>query len=322
LDSGKRAIEWLYAQLKIDDYWAVRSPDGFRWWADKQAQDIEVVGREEGGPEGAAGYLVAVRTEMLRDVDLDEQRLVVLNSEVMSFASMSGPVYDEADRTLSLRSLARVWEANEEWVDPFLSMAAVLQIAEAATLGPQLAARLGAQTAISGHPDRGVRALPDEMAEAATRLVIPTGRRESVWQAAELQMAAAELHTSPDVLEVNLSTGGFVADVPFGDLPSRCHVLADVPHPRYGSGLFVLQQFPIAPPTEAAGAGLALTFNEIELSREALGYGFGSYAWRGERLHFISFVPNAAYRPALVPHLAASCAQRARSLSILMAESE
>jgi hypothetical protein len=319
LDSGKRAVEWLYAQLRIDDYWAVRGAGGFRWWADKHAQDIEVVGQEQGGPEGAVGHLVTVRTEVLRGVQLDDDKLAALNSEVMSFASMSGLVLDEENGTLSLSSLARVWEENESWVDPFLSMAAVLQLAEAAMFGSQLAARLDAEAAMSGHPEHGVRAQPDEMTEAVAKLVVPTGRRESVWQTAELTMAASQLAGEPDILEVSLEPGGFVMDVPFGELPSRCQVLCDVPHPWYGNGLLVLQQLPIAPPSESVGAALALTLNGIELTREQLGYGFGSYAWRGERMYFISFVPNAAYQPALVPNLAASCAQRARSLAVLMA---
>ena len=321
MDSGERATEWLYAQLKIDDFWAERTPDGFRWWADKQAQTIEVVGQEEGGPEGATGYLVSVCTDVLRHVDLDDVRLAILNQEALSFASMAGLVHDEGGRSLSLRSLARVWEENESWVDPFLSMAAVLQIAEARGLASHLAGRLGADTAISGHPGRGVRAVPDEMVDAVNKLVVPTGRRESVWSPAELQTAAAALDKDPAV-SVAAAPGGFTMDLPFGDLPSRCQVLSDVPHPWYGSGLLLLQQFPVAPPTESTGAGLALTLNGIELSREPLGYGFGSYAWRNERMHFISFFPNASYRPGLVPHLAASCAQRARSLGVMMSESE
>ena len=79
-------------------------------------------------------------------------------------------------------------------------------------------------------------------------------------------------------------------------MPSRCQILNGVKHPFYGSGLLVLQALPLAPPTESEGAGLALAFNGIELAREPLGYGFGSYAWRDQRMYFISFLPNALYR--------------------------
>lgn len=322
MDPGERAIQWLYAQLKIDDYWAERTPDGFRWWADKQAQTIEVAGREEGGPDNATAALVAVRTDVLRGVELDDERRALLNSRVMSFASMAGLVYDTARRTLSLCTLARVLEDNESWVDPFLSMAAVLQIEEARAIAASLAGGLGAESAISGHPARGVRALPDEMAGAVEALVVPTGRRTSVWSPVELQAAAGEIVKVPGVTSLAPEPGGLTADIAFGDLPSRCQVLADVPHPRYGSGLLLLHQFPMAPPTEPEGAGLALALNEIELSRAPLGYGFGSYAWRGERIYFISFLPNALYRAGLLPSLVASCARRAGSLHPLVSAPE
>jgi hypothetical protein len=110
------------------------TPGGFRWWADKQAQTIEIIGEMEGGPDGAVGYVVRVQTDVLRGVDLDAPRLSAINSAIMSFASMSGLVHDVEARTLSFSSLARVWDQNEAWLNPFISMAAVLQIGEARIL--------------------------------------------------------------------------------------------------------------------------------------------------------------------------------------------
>ena len=208
MDAGTRAIEWLFTeQLKVDRHWAVRSPNGFRWWADKQAQTIEIVGQEEGGPGGAVGYLIRVRTDVLRDVVLDEAGLSALNGEVMSFASMAGLVYDEEARTLSLSSLARVWDENEAWVNPFLGMAAVLQIGEARLLAPQLATQLGAEVAISGHPDHGLRAQPDEMADAIGSLVVPTGKGPSVWAAEPFEDAVKDLPDRPASRRPPTATG-------------------------------------------------------------------------------------------------------------------
>ena len=321
MDAGTRALEWLYTrQLKIDDYWAKRTPGGFRWWADKQAQSIEVAGREEGGPGGAVGYLVAVRTDVVRGVELDGEKLSAINSEVMSFAAMAGLVYDEGARTLSLCSLARVWDENESWLNPFLGMAAVLQVGEARALAPRLATLLGAETALSGHPEHGVRAQPDEMADAVESLVIPTGKGPSVWPAGELAHAAAAVGKERGVISASAETDGIAVEVSFGDLPSRCQVLTGARHPLYGAGLLLLQQLPLAPPTEPEGAGFALALNGIELAREPFGYGLGSYAWRDERMYFISFFPNALYRPGLLPHLVASCAQRARSLHAVLSQ--
>ncbi len=321
MDAGTRAIEWLFTeQLKVDRHWAVRFENGFRWWADKQAQTIEIVGQEEGGPGGAVGYLIRVHTDVLRDVALDEVGLSTINGEVMCFASMAGLVYDEEARTLSLDSLARVWDENESWVNPFLSMAAVLQIGEAGLVASQLATRLGAEVAISGHPEHGLRAQPDEMAGAIASLVVPTGRGPSVWAAEPFEDAIKELLTAP--IAPAPDGDGFIAEVAFGDVTSRCQVLPGARHPVYGAGLLVLQQFPLSPPTEPQGAGFALALNDIELSREPLGYGFGSYAWRDEWMYFISFFPNALYRRGLLASLVASCAQRARSLHTILARAD
>jgi hypothetical protein len=321
MDAGTRAIEWLFTgQLKVDRHWAVRSPNGFRWWADKQEQTIEIVGQEEGGPDGAVGYLIRVRTDVLREVVLDEAGLAALNAEVMSFASMAGLVYDEATRSLSLSSLARVWDENESWVNPFLGMASVLQIGEARAMAPQLATRLGAEVAISGHPEHGLRAQPDEMAGVVESLVVPTGRGPSVWAAEPFEDAVKDFLTAP--LSAAPDGDGFIAEVGFGDVSSRCQVLPGARHPVYGAGLLILQQFPLSPPTEPEGAGFALALNDIELEREPLGYGFGSYAWRDQWMYFISFFPNALYRRGLLASLVASCAQRARSLHTIVTRSD
>ena len=318
MDAGTRAIEWLFSeQLKVDRHWAVRSPNGFQWWADKQAQTIEVVGEMEGGPDGAVGYLVRVRTDILRDVVLDEPGLFVLNSEIMSFPSMAGLVYDEEAHTLSFSSLARVWDQNESWLDPFIAMAAVLQIGEARMLAPQLATQLGAEVAISGHPEHGLRAQPDEMADAIASLVIPTGKGGSVWAAEQFESAVED--RCRDRSGVGSPDGdGFHVEVAFGDVPSRCQFLPGARHPVYGAGLLIMQQLPLTPPTEPNGARFALALNAMELASEPLGYGFGSYAWRDQWMYFVSFFPNALFRRGLLPNLVVSCAQRARSLRGLL----
>jgi hypothetical protein len=323
VNAGTRSIEWLFSeQLKVDRHWAVRTPEGFRWWADKQEQRIEIVGEMEGGPDGAVGYLVRVQTDVLREVDLNAANLSAINGAIMSFASMSGLVHDAEARTLSLSSLARVWDQNEAWLNPFISMAAVLQIGEAQMLAPQLATQLGAEVAFSGHPDHGLRAVPDEMAGAIESLIIPTGNGPAVWGAEEFESAVREYLSDAVKISATPEGDGFIMEVPFGDASSRCQILPGARHPLYGAGLLIVQQLPLSAPSESEGAGFALALNEIELSREPLGYGFGSYAWMDRWMYFVSFFPNASYRPGMLPNLVASCAQRARSLPEILARAE
>ena len=74
MNTGMKTIEWLFSeQLKVDDKWSVRTPNGFRWWADRNEQTVEVVGQET-GPDGEIGYFVSVRTELLRSLHLGDRR--------------------------------------------------------------------------------------------------------------------------------------------------------------------------------------------------------------------------------------------------------
>ena len=82
VNTGEASIEWLFSeQLRVDEEWSIRTPTGFKWWADKNAQTIEVID-EETDPDGNTGYLISVRTEFLRDLDLNDRELSLLNIEL------------------------------------------------------------------------------------------------------------------------------------------------------------------------------------------------------------------------------------------------
>ena len=45
MNTGEKTLEWLYQeQLKVDERWSLRAPNGFTWWADKNAQKVELIG--------------------------------------------------------------------------------------------------------------------------------------------------------------------------------------------------------------------------------------------------------------------------------------
>jgi hypothetical protein len=319
MNAGMKTVEWLFnEQLKVDPEWSVRTPAGFRWWADKNAQTIEVVG-EEAGPDGDIGYFVSVRTELLRSLNLGDRELAAIHALLMPFASMAGPVYDQHSKTLSLCSLVRVHEAISQWMNPLISVAAVLQIGEARIVASELAKELHAEEALSGPPNRGIRPAPDEMAEVIATLVAPMGERPSQWTTAEIQGTVDSYMNQPPALLANAGGAGFTVEFPHGDQSSLCQAMADQPHPRYGNGLLLLQSFPVTGKSDTDGARLALSLNGVELSERPFGYGFGSYAYRENSLHFTSFFPNALYRPGLLPRIYFSCAQRAREMSLRLA---
>jgi hypothetical protein len=191
MNVGEQVVDWLFStQLQVDEEWSVRTPTGFTWWADKNAQTIEIVA-EETAPDGEIGYLVSVRTEMLRGVELTDAALAALNDGPMRRAAMSGPVYDIDARTVSLCALALVSADIAPWMRILLSAAAVLQIGEARSLGPALALSVGAQQAVSGHPHNGIRPAADQMAFAA-RLFSEVGKAPCRWPEAEFRDAVAQ----------------------------------------------------------------------------------------------------------------------------------
>jgi len=321
VNAGEQTIDWLYReQLQIDDRWSVRTERGFTWWADQNAQTVEIID-EETGPDGEVGYLIGVRTEMITDLDLTEAALGELNEGPMRCAALSGPVYDRQTSTLSLCSLGRVHSEVAEWMGVLLGSAAVTQIAEARLLGPDMAEALGGRPAISGHPENGPRPEPDEMIDAV-RVFVDQGRAPCQWPAEQFDAAVHDFMRQPPSIMASAGGQGFTVEFPYGVKSSLCQVMGDAPHPLYGNGLLILQRFPFAVDTDAKGVELALTLNDTELTRNVTGYGFGSYVWDNNMICFTGFVPNALHRQVILPNLYFTCAARARAMSVFLLDQD
>lgn len=317
MNIAEGTIDWLASdQFGIDEQWSYLLPTGFTWWPDQYAQTVEIVS-EQTGPTGETGYLVCVRTELLRDLDLTDTALAEINALSMRYAAMSGPVYDAEARRLDLWSLVRVHDDNGLWIRHLLAAAAVTQIAETRMLAPALAERAGALPATSGHPESGERTIPAGMATAAS-VFVTAGEDPCAWPEAEFRDTV-----SRHMIGIPGATAGgrgFSVEFPFGARTSHCRVLGDQPHPLYGNGLLVLQRFDIETGSETEGIRLALSLNAADLTRELTGYGFGSYTYADGAIYFTGFVPNALYKPGLLGNLYHSCAARAQAMAARFAE--
>lgn len=319
MNAGKETIDWVYNKtLQVEDEWSVRNAQGFQWWAENHAQTVESIG-EEKGPEGLTGYFISVRTDLLKSVDLNSSSLEIINAVLMRTASMAGPVYDPATGDLSLCSLVRVYDNISQWMRPFIAVAAVLQLEDARSMGTELAETLNAKQAISTHPEGGMRPEPDAIFDIINAIIIPEGEKPCQWPDTEFQSAVDDCMQQPPALLANAGGSGFAVEFPYGEESSLCVAKGDTPHPRYGNGLFILQSFPVVGFDELDGVNLALTLNETELSQGPLGYGFGSYTFDDHTICFTSFFPNALYKPGFLPNLYHACAQRARAMSVRLA---
>jgi hypothetical protein len=318
MNAGEKTIDWLFReQLRVDPEWSIKLPTGFIWWADRHAQTIEMLGSET-NEDGETAYLISTRTEMLRNLELTAGASAGINALLMCFASMAGPVFDEKTGTLSLCSLVRVHEPIREWMSGLISLASVLQIAEARILAPDLAKLFGAESAESGHPLNGQRPLPDELAEIVKNLIAPAGRQPCKWLSEEFEQVVNDYMRRPPCLLATNGSLGFTAEFPFGRESSLFRGTGREPHPRYGNGLLLLQLFRADDLSKEEGVRLALALNSSELTENPAGYGFGSYCYREGCVRFTSFLPNAAYRQGLLPNFYYAGASRACHLSILL----
>lgn len=316
MNTGEQTLDWLYnEQLKINDEWAIRTPKGFQWWADKNAQTIEVIG-EETGPNGEIASLISVRTEFLCNLELTDHALAAMNALLMVFASMAGPVYNAEKRSLELCTLVRVHQGIRPWMNSLISVAAVMQIAEARIMANEASRVLAAKEAVSGHPERGIRQDPDQMVGVVAGLIVPAGKEPCRWSAKDFQDVVNQYMQGPPALGASADGPGCAAEFPYGERSSLCLMRADQPHPRYGNGLFLLQTFPVGEMSDAEGAKLALALNAEELTVKPSGYGFGSFVYRDGGIHFTTFLPNVTYGTGLLPNIYFANASRAREMAI------
>lgn len=314
---AEEVIGWLRAErLKVGEQWSYPLPTGFSWWAAEHCQTVEILG-EETGPNGESGYLVCVRTELLRDVDLTDAALDALNALPMRCASMSGPVYDADARMLDLWTLIRVTDDNGGWTRSLLAGAAVTQLAEAGTLAPVLASAIGAQSATSAHPVQGQRNSPAEVV-VDFGAYVRAGDEPCAWPEAEFRDVLSRYGDL--AVAVDAGRSGFTVEFPFGGQTSQCRVLGDQPHPLYGNGLLVVQSFPVDSGSALDGIRLALSLNAADLTSEPAGYGIGSYSYADGAMHFSGFVPNALHEPGLLPNLYLSAAARAQRMAVRFVE--
>ncbi len=321
MNSGELTIDWLYReQLRVDEVWSVKTSQGFTWWADRHAQRVEVIGSEP-GPDGNAGYFVRVKTDLVRDLTLDDKALGGINL-LMSTATMLGPVYDPETKVLSLASLVRVHEGIREWMSALISVAAMLQIADAHFLGTPISGMTGGTSAESGHPTGGFRSRPDELAVEFTPVVAAAGAKPSSWRGAEFRQAVEQYMQQPPALLATYGGQGVTIEFPYGGGSSLCEMKGDEAHPRIGNGLLLLQKFPVDRMSDADGTRLALELNSQELDHRPAGYGFGSYCYRDGCVTFTAFIPNAAYRHGLLPNLYFTCLARARAMSVRFADDD
>jgi hypothetical protein len=156
--TGRLADAW-----KVDAEWKSEIRGGFRWWAHRLEQRITVDERPVtvGDDVDATEYILRAETAVLANVP-DQDAAVRLLAEVNQRSGTFALCYEPAQRAIVAVSAATM----VGWHEPiyrWFSYAAILQVCAAEDWAGALAAELGAEVAVSGHPEGGRRTEPDEM---------------------------------------------------------------------------------------------------------------------------------------------------------------
>jgi hypothetical protein len=309
MDVGTTLVDSVYSIMQIDDDWSVRGERGFTWWAGDLRQDIWA--EPSFDDYGEELVRVHARTEIARDVAVDPGSEFGLSS-LGIFASLSGLVYEEHAKALSLSSSVYAHEQNLQWIGPLLSLSAAIQVSDAHHKAGDLAESFGWSLAVSQHPQSGRRAEPDEMADFSHFL---PGRDEPSRYDAE-NFAEAEMHLRPFALVATFSETGLTAEFPWPDDSCLLEVSSREHHPELGSGVHMLLTLPLTLEKEEV-FHKAVALNALESNSLTRCPFTGSWCPEVTKLKtpllaFTSFIPNLVYQPSLLPNLCIYMAHRAR----------
>lgn len=314
-DIGMQMVDRLYANLMIDDEWAVRSERGFTWWGYRLAQHIEA------GPvtwsDDRDVCLVRIWTEVVREVDsaTDPSAAVAMPN---LHTTMSAIVWDPATATIIECCTAAVHEENFGWLSKLLATAAVLQNTAAHSYAHAMAETCGGVPDSSDHPVNGQRPEMDDLLNLPEHVIVPVGGEPSRFTGA-LAEGLGRFAADMGCLGTSDATG-VVCEVPFtGERPlivqptgepnnrletSLVQVFTDQPHPSLGNGALIVMRLPVSPGAQHASAlanDLNLAESKGQLRPPLLG------AWcpdvmseHGNGLAFSCFLPNAVAEPGLL----------------------
>jgi hypothetical protein len=305
-DLGDRVLDRLYNLSQIDAEWSVRTEHGFSWWAGDLAQHVWA-----DPPIQSKGHLltrVHVRTDLVQGFEGTEKQLQVLGL-LTRYTTLSGWVrHPEDPSSLQFAAAVSVHEGALEFLTNLLSLAGAIQVAEAHILIPMLEAVGGWTVARSAHPTSGYRHDPDSMLQVVEGM--PLREAPSHWAGSEMFQVLRMLQEPPSIL-ANGDENGIAAEFSFPGPrgSSLLRISTSEEHPRLGRGcLFRLT----LPPPEAGLTSLSELLETNEREAEGHNYFLGSWCPTEEGPTYVSFFPNAAYRPGALQNLAMSLVNRAR----------
>jgi hypothetical protein len=294
-DPGLQTVGKIYRDFQIDTKWSQVFNRGFVWWGGHFAQTIWAEPPfEEDGLHISKVHSQIEFAEYTEISDSDQDTLAL----GMMLATMSGPVINLENQTISLHCSGCVHEENLFWLAPLLELAILLQNYDAVSKAKKIAEILGWAPALSLHPTSGFREEIDDMLNVIERVVIPMGQNPFEMLEPELFHNMAS-HLSASGLVTTADDDGLTSYVPFGNESALFRVTTSEEHPALGNGLLFTLNLP---PEEINQMGkvdgsIIMKLNSLESEMGDTGHCLGSWCLTDGRGNhettpaFVSFIP-------------------------------
>jgi hypothetical protein len=312
-DVGTAAVAEIRKLWQVDDEWSHNENRGFSWWGQDYRQRIW----SEPGfvDEGIEVFRLHAETDFVRHVDLPEGEVLKRLGALNGFASTAAVVFDITQRTVRLRSSMYVHEGTASWVPHTFSTAAIIQPIEAQVRGQEFAQVLGGEPDVSSHPVSGHRSAMDDMLNVIEHVYAPLGQKEPPWAKSGEFEETTELFNRSNSYST-ADRAGLTGEFAWGEnQTSMMTSVLDQPHPQLGNGVLTRLNLPLSLDPEAS-AWLAGLLNQLEVKSltraHLLGAWCGAEAGGSHTGVFVSFMPNAMYKPGLLTQMLISLASRAR----------
>lgn len=308
-DVGTRLVDDLYAQLDLDDTWALRRDRGFTWWGYWLAQHVVA------GPPAANGACaIRIWTDLVRDVDPNRDPARVL-AAANAEATLSALLWRPDARAVVGCCTATVDENTIDDLSTVLATAAALQVSDAHTRAQSLAEACGGEAAVSHHPTSGQRPDPSRILNVPHDILTGTGAEPSHFEgdlieAVDGYLAGRRLHGSADRWDATCEvpyTGNRPAKM-LADMGRRgeietalVQIYTDTPHAQVGNGAILTVKLPASPDPQRV-LQWSNWLNAAESNGDSRTPLLGAWcpdpdAEHGRTLIFRSYLPNVVAAP-------------------------
>ena len=270
-DLGSIALENFIQLWQICPERMVKTDQGFDWWPGRFR--VSVIMHPPEYPEHTGAWRIRIATEFLREVRVDDPKVLGLLLELGKFAptySFVTPPPEVVEKygmptpgTVKMESTIYLREDGAGWLPEFFGRLAILQPIDAERLADEYAQILGAQPWTSGPAKHEADDYRDELLGVTDALYVPAGHDPSRWIGTNEFSDFAERFAKQDTCFGFGDPNGMTLETPFGETSAliRCHT--DVPHPDLRSGLLTTLQLPFGKSKQEAD-NESMWFNYVE----------------------------------------------------------